>query len=263
MEASLPRFFPSASAAQLAALMVMYGPDAYFGGDARRALYALTTDGYYACPTQRVINASAAASAAASTVASAAAASTVTSASAAASAAASAYSYVFNGTVSDTAAALGLPDAFLPKALSIYVTPWLGSFHGANEDLFWQGSTPHLTRSERALGGRMRAHWASFITSGAPASREWRPWTAARAPQRRGAIDAASDTASDAAYGAANPHAYLLLDESGDRAGSGWHQRRCALLNGELRFIWNPPTGPPTRTRTTARILGSTGTAPI
>ena len=197
--------------------MGLYDPDVYFGGDARRALYALTTDGYYACPTQRVINASAAASAAAS-----------------ASTAAAAYSYVFNGTVNDTAAALGLPDAFFAKALRMYVAPWLGSFHGANEELFWRGSTPHLTRSERALGGRLRANWASFITSGAPASTAWRPWRAA------GATEATSD--------AADPHAYLLLDENGDRPGSGWHQSRCAFLNGEqLRFIWNPPTGPPSR----------------
>lgn len=198
MTKSLPRYLPSANAKELTRVLELYHPDRY-GGDARKALYALTTDGYYACPIRRMLNASARSGA-------------------------PTYGYVFNASISDVAAALGLPESLRPL-LQKYVAPWLGAYHGANELLFWSHDDPtvHLAPGERALGSRMRDSWAAFARSALAESRgtgnvsAWPQWNASSGGQ------------------------YRLLDVPRDRLVHGWHQEQCDFL-GRFRFIWNPPT---------------------
>jgi para-nitrobenzyl esterase len=226
MMAALPRLVPNATALDLAHLMELYSPRERYGGDARRAMYDLTTDGYYACPTIRMLNATA-------------------------SRGAPSYGYVFNGTIADVAAALGLPASTRPL-LERYVSPWLGAFHGANEILFWSHDDPDLdlAAKERALGRRLVQRWTSFVHTGAPDSGAWRPWAGRESqPQAvHAGLESAIGGAGRGGVGAVRTSVrerpedanYMLFDLHGDRLGSGWHRKGCDSLRA-YRFIWNPP----------------------
>lgn len=229
---ALPRLLPSATHAQLSKVMELYEPSRWFGGDARRALYALGTDGYYHCPTRRVLDAMAATPRARARAVSHAGPrgrgdGAAGMAAEEARAGGSSFAYLYNGTITDLASALGLPESSRP-VLGRYVTPWLGAFHTANTILFWGFDDPalNLTNSERALGSWMVDKWAAFVRTGTP-SPEWPTWTTHQTATVEGA--------------SAGNESYLILDTGGEkRAGAGWHSARCAFLGG-FRFVWNPP----------------------
>ena len=106
-----------------------------------------------------------------------------------------------------------------------YVEPWLGAFHGANEQLFWH-TDQQQTSAEVALGKRMVAHWSAFVREHHPLP----PWPAYAQSGRD--------------HGGTERDRYLLLGKAGDVAGAQWHTARCDALD-HLRVVWNPPTGWP------------------
>mmetsp|Transcript_46438 Transcript_46438/g.153930 ORF Transcript_46438/g.153930 Transcript_46438/m.153930 type:complete len:274 (+) Transcript_46438:145-966(+) len=143
---SVRRFFPATSRANRTAVLERYPLSRYPPGDRyRRALFDLSTDGYFACPSRRVARV------------------------AAARLPGRAFRYVFSADLSDGAFAPGL-SGWLRRFLDREVRPWLGAYHGANEVVFWHADdrAARLSPDERALGRRMVEHWVSFVKSGAP-----------------------------------------------------------------------------------------------
>lgn len=219
---ALLRFFPEASKAEIAAVAARYAP-ARYNGSARAALFDLGTDGYFACPTRRLIDGVAKASGGSA-----------------------AFRYVFSSRLSHPAARM-LFLSPLPRWLSWvlqplvdkYVLPWLGSFHGLNEIyLFATPRTHNLTRKEWALSRRLVEHWSSFVATGAPLP-AWKPWGDA-APTVGPPANGANISAADSPVGPA-PERYYQLDRDGDHAGERFDTGACAVLTN-LRFVWNPLT---------------------
>eukprot|EP00427_Karlodinium_veneficum_P031167 CAMPEP_0169186900 /NCGR_PEP_ID=MMETSP1016-20121227/2625_1 /TAXON_ID=342587 /ORGANISM="Karlodinium micrum, Strain CCMP2283" /LENGTH=183 /DNA_ID=CAMNT_0009262799 /DNA_START=1 /DNA_END=552 /DNA_ORIENTATION=+ len=106
----------------------------------RLALYALGTDGYFECPSRRVLQALLQGQQ-------------------------RLYHYIYAAQPANVASALGLP-AWLDFIFkSIPPLKWLGAFHGSNEVLFWGAEDPSsgLTDEERRLGLYMVNSWVKFI----------------------------------------------------------------------------------------------------
>ena len=216
MLAMLPRLVPSATADERTRLLTLYEPaSTAYRGDARRALYDLATDGYFACPTRRILRA----------VARATAATATSGRSGGGGGAPSAFRYIFNGSFATPAATFGLP-RWLWNVTDAYLAPWLGAFHGVDE-LYWSAavepSSPlaqRFTVAEAALGRRVLDQWRHFSVHGQPLP----SWPA---------YDAATE-------------AHRVFDTSGDRVGERWRARRCDFLE-RFRFVWNPPDRWPPR----------------
>ena len=109
---AIRRFFPSATEANHSSIRDLYPLSNYPRQKARRALYDLGTDGYFACPTRRVALA------------------------AQASSPGQVYRYVFGAALSLKTFVPGLTGwllSLLKPMLDAFVRPWLGAYHGANE----------------------------------------------------------------------------------------------------------------------------------
>ncbi|KAK3272267.1 hypothetical protein CYMTET_19426 [Cymbomonas tetramitiformis] len=184
LKEAITRFLPHSTEDNRSAVLRMYAPWRY-GGSAQQALYDLSTDGYFTCPTRRILRAAREVGA---------------------------FQYVFMPSLSQPAAAFGLP-SWLNPVVEV-LAPWLGSFHGANEVLFWNANATAsaLSPAERALGTRMNDLWSQFVHG-----RD--PWPSSG--------------------GGSNP--FLALNDGQDRVGESWHAKQCALLE-QFRFFWNPPT---------------------
>ena len=150
---------------------------------------------YFACPTRRVVHAAAARGA-------------------------KAYRYLWTAEFADLTAALGLP-AWSKPLVDLYIRPWLGSFHGSNEILFWAvaNDTRSFTPAEHALGRRLVSYWCSFAKGGAPSA----TWPASTG-------------------GAADQEPLMVLGAGQDSLAHGWHAQKCDLLDSLGRFVWDPPT---------------------
>ena len=212
----LPRLVPNATADERARLLALYEPSsAAYRGDARRALYDLATDGYFACPTRRILRAVARMN------------STGRSGGGEGGGGGGdgggpgAFRYVFNGSFASPAATFGLP-RWLWNVTDAYFAPWLGAFHGVDE-LFWSAaidpSGPMAQRfsvAEAALARRVRDQWRHFAIHGRPLG-SWPAYNTTK-------------------------EAHRVFDTSGDHVGERWRAARCDFLE-RFRFVWNPPDG--------------------
>ena len=211
-EIALRRLFPMANASQRDLIHHLYDPKLY--SSAREALYALGTDGYFYCPTRRVVR-SVAIPATSATAQRATTAATQNGPS-------RVFEYIFAAKArkSDIPFLLeGWPNwlvTLLRPLLTAALLPWLGSFHGLNEWLLWadEDGLASLEPRGRALSQRMVAHWSSFIKTGRPLP----PWPTSGPAGAR-----------------------YEFDWAGDSVRPDHHPELCAMLD-QLRFVWNPPT---------------------
>jgi len=142
-ERSVVRFFPEASESERAMVKELYSPTAF--GGYKQALFALGTEGYFACPTRRVVHGVAAHSP-------------------------HTYQYTFTAVLHDPLATVlgAFYTSFIPKAVHERLNKLLGAFHGSNEMVFWGQADASLSAPEHALGRRMVSHWVNFVKTASP-----------------------------------------------------------------------------------------------
>eukprot|EP00933_Yihiella_yeosuensis_P038843 TRINITY_DN32781_c0_g1_i1.p1 TRINITY_DN32781_c0_g1~~TRINITY_DN32781_c0_g1_i1.p1 ORF type:complete len:487 (+),score=84.79 TRINITY_DN32781_c0_g1_i1:169-1629(+) len=149
---SIDRFLEDVGSDDKEKIASLYKPD-LFGG-VRLALYALGTDGYFECPTRRVLRSFASEQ--------------------------PVYHYIYGARPSSPARALLIPRwvnwLFGVDIIFSLLPPfrWLGAFHTANEYLFWGAADPSsgLKPDERDLGFEMVRLWAKFVHGEKP----WTPY---------------------------------------------------------------------------------------
>lgn len=144
---SIDRFLEGANETVRDKVESMYQP-AKFGG-IQLALYALGSDGYFECPTRRIMRAFTQKNQ-------------------------SVFHYIFAAAPSSPAVALGLPKWLDWFVRNVPPLKWLGAFHGSNEILFWAAEDPtqEVTPQERSLGVRMVTAWTDFVHGRQP----WEPY---------------------------------------------------------------------------------------
>lgn len=205
---SIDRFYPNLPAADRLQMLDMYSP-ANFGGDPYKALFQLGTDGYFACPTSRVLDAMA-------------------------SSEASVYRYLFSldahsyaalwagflGYLPNVAGDPKAPSAIYSQVMEPFfrrVDPfkYTGAYHGLNEVVFWGWDTSAGTwpSYEVELGRGMNDQWSDFIHGRSP----WSP------------------------YGSRKQYKVLNATHASNAIQSGYHEDTCTLLR-KHRFIWDPMT---------------------
>jgi len=199
---SVDRFYPGLARAEKQAILKLFDP-ANFGGDVYQALYQLGLDGYYSCPTRRVINAMV-------------------------EGGAETYRYRFSklpqeGFIGFLKGILGVFDLQLSDAVYEKLDKYFfsktkpcnltGVTHGHNEALFWSADQPNSTATdaEVALGRQMTKMWAKFVSGNAP-------WSQYGAEER-----------------------FVDLDGKGNVESIGLDRKECALLE-RYAFVWNPIT---------------------
>jgi para-nitrobenzyl esterase len=149
IENSVQRFFPNMNQTVRDEIVKHYSEDNY--GSTQLALYALGSDGYFECPTQRVLESFAASE--------------------------NVFHYIFAHAPAHPTYVLGMAP-WLARILLWPFPPkwyrWLGSFHGSNEELFWywDQESAQLTSDERKLGRRMQDVWTGFAHGLSP----WEPY---------------------------------------------------------------------------------------